>query len=282
MTAAMVLRRRRREPSTIPYYLILVILALFILAPLMTLLFNAFKSNAAIGSNPLAPPTSLTLHNFTEAWNDGNFAVTMRNSVIICVGTMAGEVVIAGMAAYAMSHLELPGRGAMTGYLFVISAMPAQLFLVPLFFMWTDLHLVDNLFGLIVIYWAVDAPFATLLLRSFLLKIPKDFVEAARLDGANALQTLTRVVLPLAWPGFLTVALISGLFAWNEFFWAVTMIHDPNLRPISTSFLAFQDQSSTNWALASAAALFMIGPVLLLFLILQRRFVNGLTAGGLR
>lgn len=273
---------KRRKPSEFPYYLVLIILALFVLAPLVTLLFNAFKSNAAIGSNPLAPPTSFTLHNFEQAWQDGNFAVTMRNSVIICLGSMAGVCVISGMAAYSMSHLDLPGRGAMTGYLFIVSAMPAQLFLVPLFFMWTNLHLVDNLFGLIVIYWATDAPFATLLLRSFLTKIPKDFVEAARLDGANSFQALTRVVLPLAWPGFLTVALISGLWAWNEFFWAVTFIHDPNLRPISTSFLAFQDESSTNWALASAAALFMVAPVLVLFLTLQRRFVNGLTAGGLR
>jgi raffinose/stachyose/melibiose transport system permease protein len=274
--------RRRREPATFPHYLILVILALFVLAPLVTLLFNAFKTSTAIGSDPLALPTHFTFHNFSQAWRDGNFSVTMRNSVIICLGSMAGVCVISGMAAYSMSHLELPGRGAVSGYLFLISAMPAQLFLVPLFFMWTNLHLVDNLFGLIVIYWATDAPFATLLLRSFLIKIPKDFVEAARLDGANSFQVLVRVVLPLAWPGFLTVALISGLWAWNEFFWAITFIHDPNLRPISTSFLAFQDENSTNWALTSAAALFMVAPVLLLFLLLQRRFVNGLTAGGLR
>lgn len=274
--------RRRREPATFPYYFVLVILALFVLAPLATLVFNAFKSNVAIGTNPLAPPTSFTFHNFSQAWEDGNFAVTMRNSVIICLGSMAGVCVISGLAAYAMSHLELPGRNAVAGYLFFISAMPAQLFLVPLFFMWTRLHLIDNLFGLILVYWATDAPFATLLLRSFLVKIPKEFIEAARLDGANTLQALVRVVLPLAWPGFLTVALISGLWAWNEFFWAVTLIHDPNLRPISTSFLAFQDESSTNWALASAAALFMVLPVLLLFLLLQRRFVSGLTTGGLR
>lgn len=273
---------RRRVPSLFPYYIVLVVLALFVLAPLSTLLFNAFKSNAAIGSNPLAPPTSWTLSNFTQAWVDGNFAVTLRNSVVICVGSMLGVCVISGMAAYAMSHLDLPGRGGVATYLFLVTAMPAQLFLVPLFFMWTKVHLVDNLFGLIVIYWATDAPFATLLLRSFLLKIPRDFVDAARIDGASTLQALTRVVLPIAAPGFLTVALISGLWSWNEFFWAITFIHDPDLRPVSTSFLAFQDENSANWALISAAALFMVLPVVVLFLLLQRRFVNGLTAGGLR
>ena len=165
---------------------------------------------------------------------------------------------------------------------FMGSALPVQLFLVPLFYLWTRLHLTDSLFGLMVIFWATDSPFATLLLRSFLLKIPKDFREAARLDGASELQILRRVVLPLAWPGFLTVALISALWSWNEFFFAITFIHEPNLRPISTSFLAFQDQFSTNWGLTSAAALFMIAPILILFLALQRRFVNGLTSGGLK
>jgi raffinose/stachyose/melibiose transport system permease protein len=272
----------RRRGSSFPYYLILVVLALFVLAPLTTLVFNALKPNAAIGVNPIAPPGRLTFSNFTQAWSDGGFTTTMRNSAVICLGSMAGVTVISGLAAYAMSHLDLPGRGGVATYLFLVSAMPAQLFLVPLFFMWTKLHLVDNLFGLILIYWAVDSPFATLLLRSFLQRIPKDFVDAARLDGASTLQALVRVVLPLARPGFLTVALISGLWSWNEFFWAITFIHDPNLRPVSTSFLAFSDETSTNWALTSAAALFMVGPVLLLFLLLQRRFVSGLTAGGLR
>ncbi|HET9187576.1 MAG TPA: carbohydrate ABC transporter permease, partial [Acidothermaceae bacterium] len=115
-----------------------------------------------------------------------------------------------------------------------------------------------------------------------LMKIPKDFREAARLDGASEVQTLRRVVLPLAWPGFLTVALISLLMSWNEFFFAITFIHDPSLRPISTSFLAFQDQFSTDWGLTSAAALFMLLPVLLMFLFLQKRFVSGLTSGGLK
>ena len=195
---------------------------------------------------------------------------------------MLGTCLIAGMAAFALSHLRVPGGGAVVAYLFLGSALPVQLFLVPLFFLWTELRLTDSLFGLIIIYWATDAPFATLLLRSFLLKIPKDFVEAARLDGASSFQIAWRVVLPLAWPGFLTVALIVALWSWNEFFWAITFIHTPTLRPVSTSFLAFQDQYSTDWGLTSAAAIFMLAPVVVLFLALQRKFVSGLTSGGIK
>ena len=263
-------------------YVVLVVLALFALGPLLLLLFNALKSNAQIGSSPLAPPTTLDFSSFAEAWTRGEFGTTMRNSAILCAGSILGTCTISGLAAYALSQLNLPGGSGVLAYLFLGTALPVQLFLVPLFFMWTRLGLTDNLFGLIVIYWAVDSPFATLLLRSFLVKIPKDFAEAARLDGASELQIARKIILPLAWPGFLTVALIVGLWAWNEFFWAITFIHSPQLRPISTSFLAFQDQYSTDWRLTSAAALFMLVPVLLLFIALQRRFVAGLTSGGVK
>lgn len=276
-------RTPRRERRAMPvYYLILIALAVFAIGPMVALLFNAFKNNAEIGTNPLSPPTSLSFSNFTEAWTRGDFATTMLNSAILCLGSVVGTCFVAGMAAYALSHLNVRGGNGVVAYLFLSSALPVQLFVVPLFFMWTNLGLTDTRPGLILIYIATDAPFAALLLRSFLLKIPHDFTEAARLDGASDWQIAWRVVLPLAWPGLLTVALIVGLWSWNEFFWAITFIHDPDLRPISTSFMAFQDQYSTDWGLTSAAAIFMLGPVVLLFLLLQRKFVAGLTSGGIK
>jgi raffinose/stachyose/melibiose transport system permease protein len=275
-------RRTSREPSRVSYYAVLVALAFFALTPLVVLGFNALKTSAELGRNPLGPPHSPDFSNFPKAWELGNFTVTMRNSAIITVGTVIGVCIIAGMAAYALSRLDLPGSDGVLFYLFVSSAVPFQLFLVPLFFLWSRLQLTNTLIGIIIIYWAIYSPFATLLLRSYLVALPRDFEDAARIDGANELQVLTRVVLPLAWPGFLTVALVSGLAAWNEFFFAVTFIQDDNLKPIATSFLAFQNQFSRDWGLTSAAGLFMILPVIVLFLILQRRFIEGLASGGLK
>ena len=190
--------------------------------------------------------------------------------------------IIAGAAAYAMARLELPGTDGVLLYLFVASALPFQLFIVPLFFLWSILQLTNTLFGLIVIYWAIFSPFATLLLRSYLVALPRGFEDAARVDGATELQVLLRVVLPLSWPGFLTIALVSGLGAWNEFFFAITFIQDENLKPVTTSFLAFRSSFSQDWGLTSAASIIVILPVVILFLGLQRRFINGLTAGGLK
>jgi raffinose/stachyose/melibiose transport system permease protein len=274
--------RQRREPSKIPYYVILVLLALFALGPLVIVVFNSLKSSAEIGRNPLGLPLSPVFENFPAAWTQGDFSTTMVNSTILTVGTVVGVCIIAGTSAYAMARLDLPGTDAVLLYLFVASAVPFQLFLVPLFFLWSILHLTNTLFGLIVIYWAIFSPLATLLLRSYLVGLPRDFEDAARIDGANELQVMLRVVLPLSWPGLLTVALVTGVQAWNEFFFAITFIQDKNLKPVTTSFLAFQSTYSQNWGLTSAAAIYIILPIVVLFLFLQRRFISGLTAGGLK
>jgi raffinose/stachyose/melibiose transport system permease protein len=274
--------RQRREPSKIPYYVLLIILALFALGPLVILVFNSLKSSAEIGRNPLGLPLSPVFENFPAAWTQGDFSTTMVNSTILTVGTVVGVCIIAGTSAYAMARLDLPGTDAVLLYLFVASAVPFQLFLVPLFFLWSTLHLTNSRFGLIVIYWAIFSPLATLLLRSYLVGLPRDFEDAARIDGANELQVMLRVVLPLSWPGLLTVALVSGVQAWNEFFFAITFIQDKNLKPVTTSFLAFQSTYSQEWGLTSAAAIYIILPIVVLFLILQRRFISGLTAGGLK
>ena len=274
--------RRRREPSKIPYYVVLALLALLALGPLVVLAFNSLKTSAEIGRNPLGPPLSPVFENFPDAWSQGDFATTLVNSTILTAGTVIGVCVIAGTSAYAMARLDLPGTDAILLYLFVASAVPFQLFLVPLFFMWSTLQLTNTRLGLIIIYWAIFSPLATLLLRSYLVGLPRDFEDAARIDGANELQVLLRVVLPLSWPGLLTVALISGLAAWNEFFFAITFIQDNNLKPVTTSFLAFQSNFSQDWGLTSAAAIYIILPIVVLFLLLQRRFISGLTAGGLK
>jgi raffinose/stachyose/melibiose transport system permease protein len=275
-------RRTRREPSKTPYYVILVLLALYALGPLVVVVFNSLKSNAEIGRNPLGLPLSPVFQNFPDVWAQGHFSTTLVNSTILTVGTVVGVCVIAGTSAYAMARLDLPGTDAILLYLFVASAVPVQLFLVPLIFLWSTLQLTNTRFGLIVIYWSIFSPLATLLLRSYLVGLPRDFEDAARIDGANELQVLLRVVLPLSWPGLLTVALVSGLMAWNEFLFAITFIQDNNLKPVTTSFLAFQSNFSQDWGLTSAAAIYIILPIVVLFLILQRRFISGLTAGGLK
>lgn len=260
----------------------LAILGAFALGPLMVMFFNSFKTSGELGRNPLGPPAEFAFGNFLEAWHLGDFAQKMLNSAILSGGTAVGVCVIAGLGAYAIARLHVPGRTGLLLYVLVSTAVPAQLFIIPLFFVFANAGMTNSYFGLILIYWAIFSPFATLLLRSYLLTLPKEIEEAARIDGASELQVLTRVVLPCARPGFLVVALTTGLFAWNEFYFALTFMQDDAMLPVTAGFLAFRSEYATNWGLTSAAGLVMIAPIVLLFLVLQRQFIAGLTVGGVK
>lgn len=283
-------RRARRKPDDRPggmgrtpiSYLVLVGLALFAGLPLLVLLSNSLKSSLELGQNPLGLPRSLDFSNFFIAWQQGSLGQGLLNSLVLVSCTIVGVWICAGGAAYALARLDLPFKGAISTYLFIVISLPVQMFLVPLFFLWAKLGLINTIPGLIIIYIALNTPFATLLLRTFLVGIPRELDEAARIDGANEWQTATRVVMPLAVPGFLTVGLVTGLSVYNELLFAVTFMTDQSQMPIATAFLQFNQGQAQMYGLVNAAGVIIIVPVLILFLFMQRYFISGLAASGLK
>ncbi len=274
--------RAKRTVSTLPNYIILTLLAIFALVPILLLVTNSLKSTEEINLSPFTLPREPLWSNFVTAWEQGNYANTIRNSAILTGFTVAGVVVLAGMAAYALARLDLKGGNVISFYFLIGTGVPAQLFIIPLFYIWKQLGLINSHFGLIIIYIALQSPFATYLLRSYMVALPQDFIDAARIDGASNIQVLREIILPLSWPGFLTAALVVGLFTWNEFLFAVTFLPGTDLKPISTSLYAFQQRYGRDWGLTNAGSVIMIVPVLVLFLSLQRNFIEGLTQGGLK
>lgn len=270
--------RRSAGPLT---YVILTCLVIFAIGPIILFAFNALKTTDQYADNALNPPKTWQWSNFITAWTQANMATGLWNSVVIVLGTVILTCTIAGLAAYALSRLEIKGGATFITYLLVASSLPTQMFLVPLFYIWSKAGLYDSRFGLILIYAGLFSPFATLLLRSFLLSIPREFEEAARVDGAGEFKVLFRIILPNALPGLLTIALTTGLSAYNEFLFAVTFIQNSSLLPLSTTFFSFQQGYTQNYNLISAAGIIMIAPMLLLFLFLQRKFIDGLSTSGL-
>ena len=145
--------------------------------------------------------------------------------------------------------------------------------------MWKSLYLLDTRIGLVIIYSALNAPFATFLIRSYMLQLPTELFEAAKLDGASVMQLFTRVALPLSWPVFLTTALIVSLTVWNEFLFAITFIITDEYKPISSILFTFQSRFANDYGLVSAASILMAAPIAILFMFFQRRFIAGLTSG---
>ncbi|MEV5776230.1 carbohydrate ABC transporter permease [Streptomyces antimycoticus] len=274
-------RRRGFPIGRTAVYVALTALAIFSLGPIVLFFFNALKTNSEYAADSLGLPTSWTWSNFTSAWSQANMGAGLWNSLLIVLCTVAITCVVASLAAYALARLKVRGSSAFMTYLLVSSALPSQMFLVPLFYMWARVGLYDTRIGLILIYCGLFSPFGTLLLRSFLLGIPREMEEAARVDGAGELRVFLQVVLPNALPGILTVALTTGLSAYNEFLFAVTMIQSDSKMPLSTTFFTFQQGFTQNFTLISAAGFIMIAPMLILFLLLQRRFINGLANSGM-
>jgi raffinose/stachyose/melibiose transport system permease protein len=272
----------RRTPSLIPTYLILTLLAIFSIGPIVILMMNSVKSTEEIGINPLGLPQNILLENYANAWDEGDYATTMRNSVILTGGTILCTLTLAGLAAYALARLKLKGAGVIAFYFLVGTSVPAQLFIIPLFFIWRELGLANTHIGLIIIYCGLFSPFATYLLRSYMVALPEEFVEAARIDGASNWHVFVHIIMPLSWPGFLTAGLVVGLGVWNEFLFAITFLPGIEHKPIATSLFAFQARFSRDWGLTNAGSVIMMLPVIVLFLLLQRRFIEGLTQGGLK
>jgi len=272
----------KRENNLIPNYIVLTLLSVFAIGPILITVFNSLKTPAEVARNPLGFPSTLLWRNYTRAWDIGNFSTTIRNSSILVALTVAGVLILGGMAAYSLAKLDVPGGAGVMLYLLIGSSLPLQLYLVPLFFLWRNLGLTNSLPGLALIYVAINSPLAIILLRSYMVQLPRDFEDAARVDGAGEMHILLSIVVPLSWPGLLTVGLIVALSVWNEFLLASVFLTQQKLGTVVTSYANFSAQFSRDWSLTSAAAVMMMLPVIAIFLLLQRWFVEGLTQGGLK
>lgn len=262
-------------------YAALTVLAVVCLAPLYLFLTSALKSQSELATNPLGLPQDWLWSNLAQAWTIGNIGSGLLNSAIVVTGTVLLVCVVASCAAYALARIEVPGGGAVIVYLLVASSLPIQLFLVPLFYLWAAMGLYDTHLGLILIHSAVFSPFATLLLRSFLVGLPADYENAARIDGAGELTVFRRIVMPMAWPGLLTVALTTTLQSYNEFLLAVTFIQSDEFLPVSSALFNFRQGFTQDYTLIAAAGVIMAAPMVLAFLLLQRRLIDGIASSGL-
>jgi len=273
---------RKGKPNLLPNYLVMILLLIFTLGPIAILFFNSLKSNQELGTNPIGAPMVLHFENYAQAWAQGGFNVTMTNSLIYVACTVIGVLLLGGMAAYSLARLDPRGGDIYMIYMLTLSTIPFWLYVIPLFILWRNLGLLNSRIGIIIMYIAFNSPFAIFLLRSFFTSLPRDFEDAARVDGANEWQVMMRVVVPMLWPAFLTVGLVVALGVWGEFQAALIFLQDDALLPVTTSYYNFTQRFGRDWALTSAGAVMMILPVLIVFLALQRRFVEGLTQGGMK
>ena len=273
-----------KKRSALFNHFVLMLLALSIILPILILFFNSLKPQSELLTNPLGAPMTLRFTNYYDAFVFGNYSRIMLNSLYFVVGTLVVCLPLSALASFSLAILSPRGKltKSIAVYLLIGLSIPAQLYILPLFILWKNLYLTNTYIGLIIIYSALNAPFAVFLMRSYMIQLPKELFEAAKVDGASTFELFYKIAIPLSWPVFLTSGLIVGLAVWNEFLFAVTFIQDENFKPISTILFSFSDKYAHDYSLISAASIMMAAPIGILFILFQRNFIAGLTSGGLK
>jgi raffinose/stachyose/melibiose transport system permease protein len=263
-------------------YFILAVAAVIALFPLSLMIISSIKKSTEIVANPLALPSTVQWTNFVRAWTDAQLGRSLLNSVVTTGVAVILICSTCSMAAYALARRTGPGLRWVSAYLLGTTTLPIQLYLFPLYFGFAHLGLIDNVFALSIVYTAVFSPFAIFLLRTYFLAIPKELEEAAIIDGASRWQVFSNVLLPLVSPGILTVAIISGLNIWNEFLISSTFLQSHDQQTAVVRFYTLGGQYTSDWGEIMAAAIIIVAPAVAFFLLMQRRFIQGMAAGSVK
>ena len=263
-------------------YILLIALAVFQAIPLLLMFLNTLRTNAQIKTMPLSIPETWEWDNFIKTWTSGGYVTAYRNSIIVSAVTIAIVIVCTLFAAYAMTRLKLPLNRLFTGYFVLGLSFPAFLYIIPNYFLMSRIGLVNNLLGLIILYSAGALPLNLIMMRTYLMGIPKSIDEAAYVDGCTPQTAIWYIIIPLARPIITTVALLVFVSSWNEFLFANTFIVTDSLRTVSTRFVRFTGEWSSDLSKIYTAAVITAGPIMIMYIFLQKKFIEGITKGGVK
>lgn len=263
-------------------YVFLFGMLLFALVPLLQVFINSFRSDREVKTMPLGLPKQWVFNNYPETWQIGGYGQAYINSLLIAAVVIVVFLAVAGLGAYSISKLEYKGRGFFNAYFFVAISLPGFLYIVPDYFIFNKLHLIDTRVGLMLVYIAMQIPFNMLLLKTFLAGIPRELEEAAKIDGCNELDSFMKITLPIAKPMFLTVAILVFVNVWNEYLWSNTFVTTEIIKPVATRFVKFTGEYGSDMAKIYTASVITIAPVIILYLLFSRKFIEGMTSGSVK
>lgn len=261
---------------------LLILALLIVIVPVAWTVSTSLKPAAEVYAYPPRwIPSQFVWQNYVDAWNAAPFDRYAINSIIVTGTIMVSQLVFGALAAYVFARLEFPGRDLIFIAFLATMMVPTQVLVVPTF-------LIFNLFGWINEYPALIAPFlvsafGVFLIRQSFLTVPQDLVDAARIDGAGHGRIIWNVLIPVSKPAFVSFALLTFTWRWNDYFWPLIMTNSTNMRtlPVGLVFLR-TSEGSINWNVVMAATVFVIAPIMLLFVLLQKYFVQGVTQSGIK
>lgn len=263
---------------------LVVLAALVWLLPFTWMLVAAIRPDNAIGASPasLIPTFLPSSTNFGEAWDSADFPRYYLNTAVIAFGILGVQLVTTTLAGYAFARLAFPGKRILF-YLFLLQLMLVPVILiVPNLTMVARLGLYDSLLGVMAPYFA--SAFGTFLMRQTFAAIPRELEDAAVIDGANVWQRIRHVYAPLSIPAFIAFGIVSVTAHWNEFLWPLMVINSPDKRPLTVGLASFTRgaEGAQAWGVIAAGTLLVVAPLLIAFVLFQRRFINSFVTSGIK
>jgi len=274
-------RRMTHLLTRVGTYVVLTLLALLTIFPVAWMALTSIKNpNDVFGGSLL--PSTINLSNYPRVWNTIDFPRHFFNSLFVTAMTVLLVVVIATMAGYAFARFRFPARDGIF-YLFLASMMiPGQTILIPMYILLQRIGLQNTLPGLSLSYLGGSLPFAIFLMRAFFRTMPTELADAGKIDGCSNLGVFVRIFLPLARPGIATITIFQFVNTWNEFLFATTFISTPEVKTLQSALYNAVGQYSTDWTALSTGLVMSIIPLVIVYLVLQRQFIQGLTAGAIK
>jgi multiple sugar transport system permease protein len=269
--------------SSALFYVFLFLFVLVSMFPLIWIFKMSIITRAELFA---APPTILprnpTGQEYTQIFSDPAFQQALLNSAIISGVTTVVCLFFGSIAAYAIARLRFRFKSPVMTLILAISFFPAVAIIAPLFLQYSAVGLIDTYWSAIISDVVFALPITVWLLVAFFKELPMDLEEAARVDGATTIQAFRKVIVPLAAPGVFTTAILTFIFAWNEFLFATTFLFTPETQPVTVVIPNFASQYTTDYGAQAAAAVVVTVPLVIMVLIFQRRIVSGLTAGAVK
>jgi multiple sugar transport system permease protein len=275
-------RKRREQGGAVWLHVVLIIGLIVMILPFVWMVLGSFKTTAELRSLPPTwIPENPTLQNYRDLFERLNFPRYFFNSTVVAAAVTAGNLVFGSMLGYALAKLDFPGKRIL--FLLVLGTLmvPGIVTFVPLFVLVSNLGLVNTHPGLILPFLA--GPFGVFLMRQFIMGIPDELLDAARVDGAGEYFIFARIVLPLCGPALATLGILTFLASWNNFLWPLVVATTEDLYTLPVALALFAiGQHQTNFGLLMAGALVVVLPVLIIFVILQRYFTQGIAMTGFK
>jgi N-acetylglucosamine transport system permease protein len=270
--------------TSIPIYVLLVVWTILVIFPLIWLIYSSFKTNQELYASVWGFPDHLEWYNFARAWQKGQLGWALFSSVFYSGISVAVSDLFAAMSAYVLSRFTFRG-GRMIYYYFTAGVfVPTSLTVIPTYFLVQNIGLIDNRLGLTLVYTAWNVPFGVFVLYGFFKSIPGELMDAALIDGASEFKVFWRIVMPLGQSGIVAVSILNFLWVWNELLYALVLVREGTMRslPLALAILKTSTYLSGDWAVVFAGATITAVPLIIVYIFLQSKIIEGATMGALK